>query len=523
MDDGREGLGSQGGLKANARRLSAPALLGLLALWLGFSAGLRPLLLPDEGRYASVAREMLNGDLLVPTLNGLPFFHKPPLMYWLDIAAMHVVGANAFAARFGPLVGAWLMGAALFLALRRWHGGRIARLGLLVIATCPFFFLAGQYANHDMLVGGLITVAVFAFVRAVDGAPPAALGWTVAAWIACALALLSKGLIGVVLPALVVGPWLLARRRWRDVLRLLHPLGLVAFVAVAAPWLVAMQLRYPQFFDYFIVEQHFRRYAQSNFNNVYPFWFFIVALPLATLPWSGWLGAGARRLLRARDPLIDLYLWWIVAIVFFFSLPSSKLVGYVLPALAPWCALIAIGIDRLGASRRAIGGVALLAALVCVGAVVGLAWKTPSSNRAAAQALAASIGPADRVAMVDEYLYDVPYYARLKEPVRIASNWADPDLPRHDNWRKELFDAGRFDPAVARTVLWPIERLDRIGCGAPAVWFVVRAGHGGSIVRTLPGALLAYADPRTELWRVPGRGDCGVDPTAPAASPRPPS
>jgi len=523
MDDGREGLGSQGGLKTSPRRLSTAALLGLLALWLGFSAGLRPLALPDEGRYASVAWEMLNGDLLAPTLNGLPFFHKPPLMYWLDAAAMKVVGASAFAARFGPLVGAWLMGAALFLALRRWHGDRIARLGLLVIATCPFFFLAGQYANHDMLVGGLITVAVFAFVRAVDGAPPAALPWTIAAWVACALALLSKGLIGVVLPAFVVGPWLLAQRRWRDVLRLLHPLGLLAFVVVAAPWLVAMQVRYPQFFDYFIVEQHFRRYALSTFNNVHPFWFFIVVLPLATLPWSGWLGAGARRLLREREPPIDLYLWWVAAVVFFFSLPSSKLVGYVLPALAPWCALIAIGIDRLGASRRAIAGVALLSALICVGVVAGLVWKTPASNRAAALVLAARMGPADRVAMVDEYLYDVPYYARLKEPVRIASHWSDPDLPRHDNWRKELFDAGRFDPDLARAVLWPIERLDRIGCGAPAVWIVVRAGHGGAIARSVPGAMLAYADPRTELWRAPGRVDCGVDAVPRAASARPSS
>jgi hypothetical protein len=226
---------------------------------------------------------------------------------------------------------------------------------------------------------------------------------------------------------------------------------------------------------------------------------------------------------RERTPVIALYLWWIVAIVFFFSLPSSKLVGYVLPALAPWCALIAMGIDRLGASRRAIAGVALLSALICVGTVAGLAWKTPSSNRAAARALAASIGPGDRVAMVDEYLYDVPYYARLREPVRIASAWSDPDLPRHDNWRKELFDAGRFDPEAARRVLWPIERLDRIGCGAPTVWFVVRAGHGGSVVRSLPGATLAYADPRTELWRAPGRSDCGPDAGAPAAAPPPPS
>ncbi|MEO6033508.1 MAG: dolichyl-phosphate-mannose--protein mannosyltransferase, partial [Burkholderiaceae bacterium] len=104
---------------------SAPLALGALALWLLLTLGLRPLLLPDEGRYANVAREMLLGDWLVPTLNGLPFFHKPPLMYWIDIVAMHAFGVTVFAARAASLVGAWLMGAALFLALRRWHGPRV--------------------------------------------------------------------------------------------------------------------------------------------------------------------------------------------------------------------------------------------------------------------------------------------------------------------------------------------------------------------------------------------------------------
>ena len=518
MDPGREAVGGEGGLTAQAAATDAAAwaarlrstrwLLALLALWLVFSAGLRPLLVPDEGRYATVALEMLRGDPLVPTLNGLPFFHKPPLMYWIDIAAMQLFGATAFAARCASILGAWLMGAALLLALRRWHDARTATLALVALATAPFFFIAAQYANHDMLVGGLITVAVFALVRALDAGPKPALGWLVGAWVACALALLSKGLIGVVLPALVVGPWLLAQRRWRDVLRLLHPLGLVAFVLVAAPWLVAMQLRYPGFYDYFIVEQHFRRFEQSNFNNVHPFWFFVVVLPLLTLPWSGWLALGARRVWRVAPPMAGLYVWWIAAVVGFFSLPSSKLVGYVLPALAPWCALIAMAIVAAARSARAVRVVSGVAAALCLGTVLALAWQAPGSNRAAAEVLAARLAPGDKVAMVDDYLYDVPFYARLTAPVTIASDWADPDLPKHDNWRKEIYDAARFDPAKARTVLVPIARLGSIACGAHAVWFVVRAGHGAAL-QALPGIAKAYADRHTELWRAPGRSDCG--------------
>ena len=490
-------------------RLQAPtALLALLALWLLATLGVRALLLPDEGRYAEVARAMLEGDPLVPTLNGLPFFHKPPLFYWLDIAAMRLLGANAFAARFGAAFGAWLMGAALLLAMRRWHGTRVAAIALGVLATTPFFFVGAQYANHDMLVGALITAAVLALARALEDRGRVALRWLVAGWVLCALAVLAKGLIGIVLPALVIGPWLLAQRRWRELLKLLHPLGLLAFAVVAAPWFVAMQLRYPGFFDYFFIEQHFRRFAQSNFNNVHGVWFFIVVMPLLSLPWSAWLPAAVRRVFAGRDATLGLYAWWVIAVLGFFSIPSSKLVGYALPALAPWCALLALTIagrappanGRRGTRPWVMG----TAALACVAIVGVAAWKAPHSNRALALALAARMDAADKVVMVDHYFYDVPFYARLKRPVSIASHWNDPELPKRDNWRKELFDAARFDPALGRELLQPLDQLERLACGASAVWFIVTAADAAR-VSGLPGATRAFADARAELWRAPGR------------------
>ncbi len=514
-----------------AQRLDSPRwLLAALTLWLLATLGLRPLLLPDEGRYANVAREMLVGaapdSWFVPTLNGLPFFHKPPLMYWLDMAAMQLFGTTPFAARVAPLLGAWAMGAALYLALRRWHGARIARIALVVLATSPFFFFGGQYANHDMLVAGLITLAVLCIARAVDAPPRVHTGWLAAGWVACALAVLAKGLIGIVLPALVIGPWLLAQGRWRQTLGLLHPLGPLAFLAVAAPWFVAVQLRYPGFFDYFFIEQHFRRFAQASFNNVRPFWFFALVMPLLTLPWSLWLSAAARRLLPLRhDPAqratLGLYVWWGLAVLGFFSLPSSKLVGYALPALAPWCALLAWGIalrpapaSRIGTAWRASLATAVL---LCGVGVAGLTWKAPHSNRAAAEVLAAQLqrAPDDRVVMVDEYLYDVPFYANLKQPVLIASTWSDPDLPKRDNWRKELFDAARFAPVSGQAVLWPLERLGSLPCSNAAAWFVIKPQYAPRVL-SLPGAKRVYADANTELWRVPGR-PCQVVPATPAA------
>jgi len=474
--------------------------LSLLALWLLATLGVRPLLLPDEGRYANVAREMLQGDGLTPLINGLPFFHKPPLLYWLDMAAMSVVGINQFSARFGAFAGAWVMGAALFLAVRRWHGPRAALVALAALATTPFFFVGGQYANLDMLVGGMLTATILAFVRAAEDERPA-LRWVLIAWLFAALSVLAKGLIGIVLPAFVLAPWLLAQGRWRTVLRLMHPLGWVVFAVVAMPWFVLMQMRFPGFFDYFIVEQHFRRFALTTFNNVQPWWFYILMLFALTLPTSLWIFFGRRAWLSEDRRRLALLLWWIVAIVGFFSLPSSKLVGYVLPALAPWCLLLAMASMRFERRRVLTLGVG---AAVCVTAVAALAIKSPHSSKPVAKVLAQRIAPNDRVVFVDEVFFDLSYYVQLSRPAVIASDWASPDIPQRDNWRKELWDAARFDPQAAANVLWPLQRLPELSCGDTAAWFVLRPNNQ-ALMAGVPGIQPVAASKDVLLMRAPGR------------------
>jgi len=481
---------------------SSAGLLAALALWLIATLGLRPLLLPDEGRYASVALEMLHGDGWVPTLDGLPFFHKPPLFYWIDMAAMHLFGVGPFSARIGSMLGGWLMGASMYLAVRRWHSPRLALLALLVLATSPFFFIASQYANHDMLVAGLISTSIMALLRAVENPPAVDLHWLAVGAAACALATLAKGLIGFVLPALVLGPWLLAQGRWRQVAGLLHPVGWMVYLLLATPWFMAMQLRYPGFFDYFIVEQHFRRFAQSSFNNVQPFWFFLPVIPALMLPWAVWIPVAAVRAWKTRTPMLGLYAWWIVAIVGFFSLPSSKLVGYVLPALAPVSIAIAMALEKTPRAR--VRAMAAFAALVCLAIVVAIAWQAPKSNRGAALALAQALVPGDTVVMVDDYLYDLPFYARLQAPVVLASDWDNPQLARQDNWRNELIDASRFAPDRAAAALRPLAQLDRMACEGHTVWFAV-TGARAPRVAALTGVARIYHDANSELWRAGAR------------------
>lgn len=481
----------------NPSRLPWRELLALAA-WLLATIALRPLLLPDEGRYAGVAFEMAHGSALVPTLDGLPFFHKPPLLYWLDIAAFSVFGIGEFAARLGPALLGWLLGAATFLHLRRWHGEAVARIGLAVLATSPLYFIGSQYVNHDIGVAACITAAVLCAVRAMDDdAQRAHRGWLAAAWAFCGLGVLAKGLIGVVLPGAVVLPWLLARRRWRQALSLLHPVGLLAFAAVALPWMWAMQQRYPGFFDYFIVEQHFRRYAGTTFNNRQPFWFYAAVLPFLMLPWSAWLWPA----LRARGAQAALYGWWVLAIVGFFSLPASKLVGYVMPALAPAAALLALALSARGTPWRRVAGAA---AVFCVAVVGVLAWKAPGSHRDLGLALREQWRAGDRLVYADEAFYDLRFYARLDAPAIVLADWGDPAVPRTDNWRKELADAARFAPEAARAVLWDWRRLAEVACHGGRTWIVADGAHRAR-VQALPGVEVALEGRHAVLLRADQR------------------
>src|SRR5580765_3996610 len=233
-------------------------------VWLGGLAGLRPLSLPDEGRYVGVAWEMLRSrDWLTPTLDGLPFFHKPPLFYWITAASLNTLGLNEWAARAAPMLGGFIAAASLVLFCRRWADVRTARWALIALLAQPLVFGASQFANLDMLVAGMITATVLAaadgVLRREAGLPHAAS--LRAAWTFAALGVLSKGLIGIVIPALVLGVTLATTRRWSSIRGLLAPSGIALFLLVSAPWFIAMERLHPGFLDYFFVEQQFRRYA----------------------------------------------------------------------------------------------------------------------------------------------------------------------------------------------------------------------------------------------------------------------
>lgn len=513
-----------------SQRTDAWLVTALSFAWLVATAWCRPLLLPDEGRYVGVAWEMLrSGDWLTPTLNGLPFFHKPPLFYWLTAAAMAVFGPGEWSARTASVAGATLGAVALYLFVRHWQGRRAARTTLVVLLVQPLWFIGGQFANLDMLVAGCIVACTLALAHAalqVEAGRPATRALLLAHALA-GLGVLAKGLIGVVLPGLIVLAWLVLRQRWRLLPALLSLRGVLVLAVITVPWFWLMAQRFDGFLHYFFVVQHFQRFAGGGFNNAQPFWFYPAVLGLFSLPWLLWLRAPVNPADAATESAHDLGLLMLTAlavVLVFFSLPQSKLIGYILPCVPPlawWVARHAPAADAPYRRRRLWWATVLLTCAISAAAITALSLDRRHSSRALAQALAGLRHGDEPVLMLGQYGYDVPFYARLKAPVPVADAWDDPAVRRRDTWRKELADAGSFAPASASSLLIAPAAAPAALCTMPVGWVISRTPRAGGFVPPawLQGAAPAYQGQGSTLWRVDTRSAamaqaCGQTPSA---------
>lgn len=446
-------------------------------------------MLPDEGRYVGVAFDMfLSGNWLTPSLDGLPFFHKPPLFYWITAGAMSAFGLNEWAARFASILGATAGAFSLYLYVLYQAGRRVARFSLLVLLTQPLFFSGAQFANMDILVAGCIGATILLAASAAHGADGGRpfRRQLAAAYFFAAAGVLAKGLIGAVLPALVIVLWLAALRRFRALRCMIWGPGFILFAAVAAPWFFAVQAQFPGFLDYFFVVQHFKRFAQGGFNNVQPFWFYPLILALFTMPWFAWLyracaGAYWR---SAEHRSVRMLMWtWVAVVVVFFSVPQSKLIGYILPALMPLSFLVADSamsvLDATDRARKLWWASTVTAVILCMALVAGLTLHPVRSNRELAAVLKSRGDAIEPVIFIDGYYYDVPFYAGLRKPVYVVADWDGLGRANKDNWSKELLDAGKFDPRRAAATLLDAVSLRATLCRERISWIIAPKNAAG--------------------------------------------
>src|ERR1700682_1249765 len=249
-------------LPALTRRGVVVLLLFFTAIWFS-NLDYRRLVHPDEGRYAEIPREMAaTGDWVTPRLNGIKYFEKPALQYWITAAAYSIFGVHHWTARVWPALSGFL--GVLFIGYvgLRLGGPLLGLYSAAVLGGCAWYVLNDHILPLDAGVTFWMSVGLGSlFIAQRDDATPAEeRGWMLAAWAALALAVLSKGLIGVVLPGGAMVIYTLLRRDW-SLWRRLHLIGgSLFFLAIAAPWFVAVSLRTGEFFDFFFVHEHFARF-----------------------------------------------------------------------------------------------------------------------------------------------------------------------------------------------------------------------------------------------------------------------
>ncbi len=331
------------------------ALIGLFSVLLFLELPGSKLIEPDEARYAEIPREMLAaGDWVTPRLNGTRYYEKPPLLYWANAVSFKALGETPFAARLPTRLAA--LGTAALIALSL--GGEWGLWAALILLSAPLSFVLGRYNVTDGVLTFGMTLALVVDARLLPRR--AAHVVARAARTGCGLAVLAKGLIGIVLPGLVFLLYIGVMREWRRLGRLFLSPAPFVLLAVAAPWFVMMERRNPGFSQVFFIREHFERFATNEAKREGPIYFFVLAFIGGFLPWTipfgVWLSKARprwktpdREWLRERADTILFVLWFFVIVVFF-SISKSKLLPYILPAFPAAAALTARFI--IAAARR---------------------------------------------------------------------------------------------------------------------------------------------------------------------------
>lgn len=317
--------------------------------------GVRPLVRPDEFRYGEIPREMIqSGNWIAPKFIGIRYFEKPPVGYQLTAASFKIFGRNAFALRLPSALSVGVVALFLYLFLvKKTDDPLLPGLATLTYLCSGLVVGVGTFAVLDSQLTMALTLTLGFYYLAWDSKRKSVtVLWLVATGLAAGLAFGLKGFLAFVVPGLVIAPFLVWMKDWKKLL--LHP-WIPVFVAllVSAPWASSIYVQEPDFWNYFFVEEHWKRFTSGTYDKRRePVWYYLPVLS-ALLPsgllilesWRGWTRD------FFRQPLARYLLLWTVLPFLFYSASSCKLGTYILPCFPPCCVLLAMG--ALAACRKA--------------------------------------------------------------------------------------------------------------------------------------------------------------------------
>ena len=327
-------------------RVIATLLLLFCVVWF-CNLDYRDLVRPDEGRYAEIAREMaVTGDWVTPRLNGIKYFEKPPLQYWMTATAYKAFGESEWTARLWAALTGFAGVLIVGLAGARLFGRQAGLYAAIVLASSVLYAVIGHINTLDMGVTFWLTLGITGFLLAQSGdtRTPETRLWMLLAWAAMGFGFLSKGLIGLVLPAGALFAYAVIQRDIAFLKRLEPVAGIAILLAIALPWVIAASVANPEFARFFFIHEHFERFLTDTHRRVAPWWYFVPILLAGMLPWTAMLGHAGLSAWRENAAVKGFnsrrFLLLFAGVIFmFFSASHSKLPSYILP-MVPALALL---------------------------------------------------------------------------------------------------------------------------------------------------------------------------------------